>query len=335
MRIGQLLLLVVLVFSVSCKQTRTRQETSNHPAFQAPAIKTITEKIEKDPDNASLYFQRGNLLHGLDYDTLALDDFKKAATLDSNRAEYYSAVADLMFEHKDISGSLPWLERAVRLNPNDELAQLKIAKMQVFLKEYPKAFATINKVLRRNAVNPEGYFLKGLIYKDLKDTSKAISSFQTTIQIDPSYKEAILQLGLLYTGKNDPIALKYFENAYQVDTSDVFPLYAKGMYYQGREEYELAKTEFRKCVVRDPNYTKAIFGIGWILMNQDSLEKAWRQFDLVTRLEPVDAEAYYNRGLCSELMDKKPEALQDYRQALTFNPNYKEAADGIRRLEVK
>src|SRR5690606_19393220 len=105
--------------------------------------------------------------------------FQQAASLDSTKAEYFSAVGDLMFEHKDISGSLPWIEKAVSLNPKDPQARLKIAKLFVFIKEYPKAFSEINTVLRQNAMNPEGYFLKGIIYKDLKDTSKAISSFQT------------------------------------------------------------------------------------------------------------------------------------------------------------
>ena len=334
-RTWSLLLIATLLFSLSCKQSNTTTQVTDHPAFKNPEIRSITDKIAGDPDNSNLYYQRGNMLHRMEHDTLALEDFKKAATLDSTKAEYFSAVADLMFEHKDISGSLPWLERAVNLNPDDQLAQLKIAKMQVFLKDYPKAFATINKVLRKNAVNPEGYFLKGLIYKDLKDTSKAISSFQTTIQVDPNYKEAIIQLGLLYAAKKDPTALQYFDNAWKVDTNDVTPLYAKGMFYQEQGKLELAKQEYKKCVVHRTDYTKAIFGIGWILLNQDSLEKAWRQFDLVTRLEPTDAEAYYNRGLSSELMDKNTEALQDYKQALTFAPRYQEAIDGVKRVQRK
>jgi tetratricopeptide (TPR) repeat protein len=67
-------------------------------------------------------------------------------------------------------------------------------------------------------------------------------------------------------------------------------------------------------------------------MQQDSLEKAWRQFDIVTKLEPTDAEAYYNRGLCSELMGKPQEAIGDYKQAITFKETYKEPQDGLKRL---
>ena len=181
-------------------------------------------------------------------------------------------------------------------------------------------------------MNPEGYFLKGLIYKDLKDTAKAISSFQTALQVYPSHKESMIQLGSIYGAKNDPLALKYYDNAFRLDTTDVFPLYAKGMYYQERKQYEQAKEEYRKAIISNREYTDAYFGMGYILMQQDSFEKAYRQFDLVTKLEPINAKAYYNRGLCNELMGKNNEALQDYKQALTFDEQYQEASDGIKRL---
>lgn len=322
-----------LLFIFSCTQNNSKDITKNHPAFQNTEVKTVSEKITRDPSNAKLYFERGLVFHRLKEDTLALNDFKKAANLDPSRAEYFSVIGDLLFEHKDINGSVPWFERAIKLNPVDPTTHLKIAKLMIYIKDYTKAFTEINTVLRQDAMVPEAYFLKGLIYKDLKDSSKAISSFQTAIQVEPQYKDATLQLGILYSAKKDPVALKYFDNAFKMDTTDVFPLYAKGMFYQEQEKYEEAKSEYKNCIYHNSDYSDAYFSTGWILMQQDSLDKAWRQFDLVTKLEPTDAEAYYNRGLCSEMMGKKQEALQDYQQALVFDEKYKEAADGIKRLK--
>lgn len=321
-----------LVFSCGPKQTG--EAIPNHPAFKDPAVLEISEKLQDKPD-ARLYYQRGLLLHRMGEDTLALNDFKKAAKMDSTRGEYFSAVGDLMFEHKDINGSLPYLQRAVTLNPTDPTAHLKIAKLFIYLKDYTKAFAEINTVLRQNTMTPEGYFLKGLIYKDLKDTARAISSFQTAQQVDPEYKDPIIQLGLLYSARKDPQALKYFDNAFRIDSSDVFPLYARGMFYQEQENYEQAKAEFTRCIMHDANYADAFFGIGWVLLQQDSLEKARKHFDIVTRLEPTSATAYYNRGLCNELMGNRAEAVSDYRQALTFNEEYDAARQAIARLGSK
>jgi tetratricopeptide (TPR) repeat protein len=73
--------------------------------------------------------------------------------------------------------------------------------------------------------------------------------------------------------------------------------------------------------------------MGYVFMQQDSVDKAWRQYDLLTKIDPTDAEAYYNRGLCNELMGKKQEAISDYRQALTFYKKYPEAQAGLKRLQ--
>lgn len=328
------LLAVLTLFACVDKNKTTG---SNNPIYAHQSVKPLTEQIAADPQNASLYFQRGKAIRKIGggeigYDSLAIADFKMAATLDSSKSEYFSAVGDLLFEHQDVSGSLPWLEYAIKLNPEDKQAQLKIAKMFVYLKDYPKAFAAINTVLRQDVYNPEGYFLKGMIYKDMKDTSRAISSFQTAVQVAPDYYEAIVQLGLVYGLKHDPLALQYFNNAFKLDSTDAFPLYARGIFYQDQEKYEEAKAEYRNTILHDRQYGDAYFNIGYILMQQDSLEKARHQFDLVTKIDPSNPRAYYNRGLCSEMMGDKATASADYKQALVFDEEYAEAKAGLQRV---
>jgi len=326
---------VAMLVLFACKQKpEPAANNDNNEIFsQNPALKTITDKVNDHPNNAGLYYQRGNILHSMKQDSLALKDFNKAVTLDSTRSEYYSAVGDLLFEHKDVSGSLKWIKKAIELNPEDPKARLKIAKLDVYLRDYPNAFKEINTVLRQDAMIPEAYFLKGMIYKDIKDSSnKALSSFLTAVQIMPDYKDALMQIGLLYDQQNDSLALKYYENAFRSDTGDVSPLYAKGMYYQARKRMEEAKNEYKKCITHDRNFADAYFSTGFILMQEDSFEKARRQFDLVTKISPNDAGAYYNRGLCSELMNDIKNAEADYEQALVFDKDYKEAKEGLKRI---
>ncbi len=328
-----LALLWILLLS-ACKN-KNSTESNSDPIFKTPALKNISEQINSNPTKPELYFQRANILHKLERDSLALSDYKKAASLDSTKAEYFSAVGDLLFEHKDISGSVTWLQMAIKLNPEDAKAHLKIAKMFLFIKEYNKGLAEINTVLRHDVFNPEAYFLKGMIYKDMNDTSKAISSFLTSVQTNPDYRPSIIQLGELYAMQKNPICLKYYDNAFKLDTTDVFPIFAKGVFYKDNNDFVKAKLEYRDCIIRDHQYADAYFNTGWILIQQDSLEKARHQYDLVTKIEPNNAGAYYNRGLCNEMMHKNQEAIEDYKQALVFNSKYKEASEGLKRLGGK
>jgi tetratricopeptide (TPR) repeat protein len=189
--------------------------------------------------------------------------------------------------------------------------------------------------MRKNVYDPEAYFLKGMVYKDLKDTAKAISSFQTAVQVAPDYKDAVVQLGLLFAAKKDEIGVRYLENAFAIDTTDVFPIYAIGVYYQETRQDAKAKEQYRRCILRNRHYADAYFNMGYILMQEDSTQKAWRQYDMVTKIDPLNPTAYYNRGICSELMDSTRNAINDYLQAVRLDTGYASPKEALRRLKVK
>ena len=328
-----LLVFGVVLFTGCGNQNVKAPAGDTDPIFQSdPKLKSITEEIKQMPKDASLYFRRGTMLHKMQFDSLAIKDFKTASSLDTNKAEYYSAVGDVLFEKKDLSGSVTWIQKAIAKNPNDRKAHLKVAKLFLYIKDYPKSFSEINIVLRQDVYNPEAYFLKGMLYKDAKDTAKAISNFLTAVQVAPDYKDAIVQLGLLYSAKNDPIAIKYLENAYKLDTTDVFPIYASGVYYQNNKDNAKAKELYRNCIIRDRHFADAYFNMGYILMQEDSAAKAYRQYDMVTKIDPRNATAYYNRGICSEMMDSVKKAVDDYRIALSLDSSYKSPKEALKRL---
>lgn len=324
----------VLVYG-RCTSLSNRKPTEKTGVFANPDVYKLSQEIAASPEKASLYYDRGKTLKKYGADSLALKDFIQASRLDSTKAAYFSAVGDLLFEHKDIDGSVRWLEQALKRNPEDPTARLKIAKLHLYIREYNRALLEINTVLRLDAYNTEGYFLKGMIRKDLKDTNNAISSFQTVLQIDPTHRDASLQLGQLYGAQHNPLGLKYYDNAFNLDTSDVFPLFAKGMYYQQENAYEEAKQYYRDCIHRDRLYADAYHNLGFILMQQDSFVAALRQFDLTLTVEPNNADAVYNKGLANELLGHKEEAIMAYRRTLQLYKNYEEARTGLERLGAK
>jgi len=326
----------ILLF-FSCKNNGNNIPASSaDPVFSSdPRLKNITDQINKSPKDAALYFERGHMLQKIKLDTLALKDYKTAATLDTSQAQYFSAIGDLLFENKDVTGSIEWIKKAIAKNPEDPKAHLKIAKLFLCLKDYPHSFGEINIALRHNPHNAEGYFLKGMVYKDMKDTAQAMSSFETSRQEDPDYRDAIIQLGLLYSAKNNPIALKYFDDAYNKDSTDVMPIFAKGVFYQNNKEDAKAKEEYKKCILRNNHYIEAFFNMGYMLMQEDSVEKSYRQYDIVTKISPLNAAAYFNRGLCNEMMNKPKEAVADYRQAHGLDTAYDRPKEALKRLGVR
>jgi len=315
-----------------CKNEGDKKKSVKSGPYYEQGVAPLTEAIEKAPNKAENYFQRGNALNKLQLDSLALVDYQKAISLDSSKAEYFSALGDLLIEHQDVSGSLPYLEKAIALNPKDPKARLNIAKMMLFSKDYPKAFTEINTVLRQDVYNPEAYFLKGMVYKDMGDTAKARSSFETALNVSPNYKEAAVQLGQIYLNEGNPLGLQYLENAFRMDSNDVLPLYAMGMYYQGKEDWENAKLNYRRALQHNRQYVDALYNTGYVLMQQDSFETAITLFDQVLELGSRDARTFYLRGLAFELLGNNAAAEQDYRRAFELDKNNPEIKTALKRV---
>ncbi len=327
-----LCLLICLTSWVQCTTTNKQAEPSNLATENAD-LAQLSSSIKENPTSADLYYKRSMVFRQVKKDSLALSDLHKAIKLDSTKSFYYSAIADILFEHKDINGSVQWIQKAISLNPDDPTAHLKIAKMFLFTQEYPKAFTEINTVLRTDVYNAEAYFLKGMCYKNMKDTNKAISSFQTSVQSDPTFAQAHMQLALLFTAKHNPLAIQYFENAYRADSSDMEPLYGEAMFWQNQQKYAEAKQVFKRCILLNKDYERAYYNTGWMLLQEDSVEKAIRHFGMAIQVKQDYADAYYNRGLCYEILGKKDSAIIDYKQALVFSPDLASCQTALQRIQ--
>lgn len=300
--------------------------------YNLPQTKDLTAKIVRDTTCADLYFQRGNALRRLHLDSLAAADYIRAVRLDTNKAEYLSAVGDILFEARDLEGSREWLRKALLKNPKDPQARLNLAKGDLINKDYNAAFEQINTVLRANPYDADAYFLKGMVYKDIKDTTKAISAFQTSLQVQPDYKESLMQLGFIAQDRKDSTALQYFRNAYLADTNDLFPIYTRGQYFGGKEQWARAKNEYQFAISRAPEYADAHFAMGYTLLQEDSVEKALPYFRKAAGLDPQNPNAAFNAGICEEYLGNPAAARQHYEAALKAAPGYTPAQEALNRV---
>ena len=103
-------LLGILLTNCGEQKQPPKNQTENPLSLD---LKRLDDAIQQKPQDATLYFKRGKIRSTMKQDSLALVDFQKAVQLDSTKAEYFSAIGDILFEHKDISGSVAWIQKAV------------------------------------------------------------------------------------------------------------------------------------------------------------------------------------------------------------------------------
>jgi len=182
--------------------------------------------------------------------------------------------------------------------------------------------------------NAQAYFLKGFNFLEMGDTTRAVSSFQTTVEQDPEHFEAYMQLGLLNSIKGDSLAIDYFENALEVEPNNKEAMYGIAMFQQENEMYNEALKTYHEILEYHPNFREAHYNLGYVHMYYLQLyRQASLHFSDAIEVDPNYYQAYYNRGYCFELLGDVNNAIKDYQQSLAIEPSYDLAAKGISRVK--
>jgi tetratricopeptide (TPR) repeat protein len=72
--------------------------------------------------------------------------------------------------------------------------------------------------------------------------------------------------------------------------------------------------------------------VGKFYFLSNKYREAIKEFEKVTKLDPSNADAYYNLGLCYESLNELSLAREMYERVLSIDPNYKLAKEHLERI---
>ncbi len=292
-------------------------ETSQQEISEfSPYIDSLTQAIGKSPEKAILYAQRGEAFYEVENYEAAITDLNKAIELDKDQADFYRILSNTYLDYYKSKEAIDILEVAVERFPTDVSLILKLAEFQMITKQHGASIQSANSILEFEPMNSEAFFMMGLNYKLIGDTTKAINSFQTAVEQDPDLLDGFYELGLLFDaqGKNK-LALQYFNNALDIDPFHIPSLYAKGMNYTDRKMDNEAIETFKKIHTIDREYADPYVNVGLIFLEYDSLKQAYNNFNIAAEVEPTMAKAFYYRALTAEKLGNINAAIEDYKNA--------------------
>jgi tetratricopeptide (TPR) repeat protein len=179
----------------------------------------------------------------------------------------------------------------------------------------------------------KAYFIKGFVFSQTHDTSRAISSFQTCVEQEPEYYDAFIQLGILFEAKRSPLAVEYYNRALKLRPTSTEALYDRGKFFQDNGELDKAIDDYNSIIKIDPGYKDAYFNLGYIEVNSHkNYQKAIEYFSKAIDRDKYYAAAFYNRGYCYEMTDDKQNAKKDYLSALGIDQTFILPKNGLKRI---
>lgn len=319
--------LLVLLTACGGKSTNKKQKELS-----------IDELYKKYPDSVPILIKHGNLmLERYDYEK-ALQDGAKAYRMQESNIEARFLYANALNNRanrsaSDVMSAQNHFKFVVKKQPKNTTALVALATTYAQQGDNEKAFYYINEALRVDKKYRDAYILKGSIYLSLDNRKLAKSSFQTAVEQDPEFFAAYIKLGLIYQEEGDPLCIQYFITATQLRPNNIEAYYNLAYAYQQFEKIPEAQQTYREMLKKDPTFTPPLFQLGWIKQfKQNDIDSAIYFYNETLQKEPRYVEAWHNLGLAYETKGEKYQAIQYYRKALKYNPEFSISEDAIKRL---
>jgi tetratricopeptide (TPR) repeat protein len=331
---NNLVIAIVACFTLSCcnSKTETDQQTTEQSITTPKELSELNEKLKKDSANPALYFERARYFMNIHDYNAALIDMSRVMHMDSAKAEYYITLSDLYLYTNQTGKSKTVLEKCISVDPKNTDAMLKLAELYFYVKKYQESVNYINGALKVNNYIAKAYFLKGMNFKELGDTAKAISAMSTATEQDPEYYSAYMELGVMYAAQKNKLAISYYDNALRINANSTDALYNKGKFYQDIKDWDDAINMYTVLLKLDPKNKHAHFNLGAISLIKKEYDKAIGYFTNAINDDAKYPEAFFARATTYMQKGDKAKAKADYQMAVQIDPNYQPAQDALSTL---
>ncbi len=165
--------------------------------------------------------------------------------------------------------------------------------------DYTQAFDKFFEALKYNEENENVYYKLGVCNFYIKSFQDAIANFKKAISIKPENPE-------------------YY--------------YALGCVYDEMGAIKNAKENFYSALSINPMFVKAKIAYAISMTKELEYAQSIPQFIDVLKLIPDNADTVYNLALAYELTGDIESAIENYKKALSIDPEHKEALNNIRLL---
>jgi len=230
------------------------------------------------------------------------------------------------WEIKDKSNPLNIHRRIQILDKNGLIACLYHNRGTVYaeLGQHTKAISSFNKAIELNPKNAAPYSNRGTAYVELGQLSKALSDYTKAIELNPKFAEAYSNRGNVYRDLGQHTkAISDFNKAIELNPKFAPPYNNRGIVYYNLYQSTQAISDFTRAIELNPKYGEAYYNRGNTYYRLGQRPKAIFDYTTAIKVNPNHAKAYGNRGYTYARLGKSEEAKQDFLKAVELDPSLK------------
>ena len=323
------LALACMLLLVSCTETgnNNRQSNENQQNEASNEVSSVdTLDINGYINRARWYLANQKVGNAIRY-------INSALSIDGKNVDALLVLADIYYALGDQDNILLTLNKATEIAPMDARPIIKLAELSFLQGNNKMANAYLDKALELKSINPQAYYMRGVIYMSNNDTVQALKQFMKARNQDDSFIDPVLQIANIYAAQRNPMAMDFYALALQMEPDNLGTLYDLAMYMQDNGNPEKALEIYDTLNVRMPGNYQVLFNKGYVnLVYLFEYDKAIENFDKALEINPKSIDALLNKGVAYEQKGDFKQAKSIYLRILKDNPNYQLAIDALHRI---
>lgn len=153
---------------------------------------------------------------------------------------------------QDYEGALKSITESVKLNPQQYLANLELARLTINANRTDEAEDALKTIRNSFGDTPDYWLLKGDLAVLRNNLQEASTDYYEAIVQDPTFSQALIKsYELAKLGYNTQVFKSFIQEQVTKDRANDFMLHLAGDLYLELSEYEAAKTHYTKIITNN------------------------------------------------------------------------------------
>jgi tetratricopeptide (TPR) repeat protein len=289
---------------------------------------------------AEAFGQLGKIYQAYELSDAAIPCFLNAETLDPHHFAWLYYLGFAYEIQGDHARAATYLENALKIQPNNLTALLRLAKVKLDLNSLEPAKAIFERALAIDKSSAAALAGLGKIALYKRDFSEAVQKLNTALVLQPEASSLRYPLAIAYRGlgdlaqadanlqkkgKGEPKIVDPLVDELQRLRRGNPELWMRGTQAINANRFGEAVSAFRQLVTLDGSNPDSRMYLGIALARLGQRSEATEQFSQTLRILPEHAGAHYNLGLLLAEKGFEQEAIRHFRAAVQSNPELRDA----------
>lgn len=249
----------------------------------------------------------------------AVTTFRKLAAALPRSHWPHLRLADAHLALNDLPGATAALQQALKLQPDDPLAQRGLALVAAKGRRKPEALAIARALQTQAPKEPHGFALEGELEAGARNWAGAAAAYREALRRSESTDLAIKLHESLVAADRHPEADRLATEWLAAHAGDAVFRYHLGDVAVAAKDWARAERHYRAVLPLQPRHVAALNNIAWLMATQGK-PGAVDMAERATALMPDRAPLLDTLSLAQEVENQMPEALRTQRRAVALDP---------------